>query len=515
MTAGPRRILVLECVQEVSTFNPVPSGADDFDRRVGDAFFEAHRGHETEVGGALAVFDAAGVTAVPGFGAWAYSSTGTLSADGFRTLADGFLATVRADLDVDGIYACLHGSMVAANEDDPEGYLLAETRRIVGEDTPIVVSLDLHGVLTRRMLREADATVCYLTYPHVDLRSTGERAARLLLRILDGDARPVTARVTIPALVRGEDLITDTGVFGRFTRRAADLEASGAVLSAGILISNPFTDVPELQTSAVVTTDDEPDLASAEALDLARGFWDAHETMVQPLISLDEAVEAAKATTAGTIILTDAADATSSGASGDGNAILRALVEGSYRGSVLAPIVDARAVEAAIAAGAGNPIATTIGGRADPGRFTPLPFEGVVVALGDGRYVSESDGLECRAGPTAVLRNDTLTIVVTSRPVMLHDRSLFLAHDQDPTTFDAVVVKSPRCEPHLFDAWAARTVHVDAPGSTSANLRSLGHTRCPRPIFPLDDDVSFEPVVELFARPHRDGVNSHAAESVA
>ena len=35
-------------------------------------------GHETEVGGALAVFEAAGVTAVPGFGAWAYASTGTL-----------------------------------------------------------------------------------------------------------------------------------------------------------------------------------------------------------------------------------------------------------------------------------------------------------------------------------------------------------------------------------------------------------------------------------------------------
>ena len=97
---------------------------------------------------------------------------------------------------------------------------------------------------------------------------------------------------------------------------------------------------------------------------------------------------------------------------------------------------------------------------------------------------------------------------------MLHDRSLFLAYGQDPRTFDAVVVKSPRCEPRLFDAWAARTVHVDAPGSTSANLRSLGHTRCPRPIFPLDDDVPFEPVVELYSRP-RYGVIAQAAATIA
>ncbi|MFL5724162.1 MAG: M81 family metallopeptidase, partial [Chloroflexota bacterium] len=140
MTAGSRRILVLECIQEVSTFNPVPSGIDDFDVRTGDEFFAAHRGNDTEVGGALAALDEAGVTAVPGFGAWAYSSTGTLRGDAFRALAEGFLGSIRANRDVDGIYACLHGSMVADDDADPEGHLLAETRRIVGDDIPIVVS---------------------------------------------------------------------------------------------------------------------------------------------------------------------------------------------------------------------------------------------------------------------------------------------------------------------------------------------------------------------------------------
>jgi hypothetical protein len=62
------------------------------------------------------------------------------------------------------------------------------------------------------------------------------------------------------------------------------------------------------------------------------------------------------------------------------------------------------------------------------------------------------------------------------------------------------VVKSPRCEPRFFDEWAAAMIDVDAPGSTSANLRSLGHVRCPRPIFPLDDGVIFEPTVEPYGR---------------
>src|SRR5215831_993960 len=120
--------------------------------------------------------------------------------------------------------------------------------------------------------------------------------------------------------------------------------------------------------------------------------------MVQPLLSLEAAVAEARAITKGTAVLVDAADATSSGASGDSNAILRALAAGGYTGTVLAPIVDEPAVEAAVDAGIGATIRTTIGGRLDPARFEPMPFEAEVVALGDGLFVSESDGMTWNAG---------------------------------------------------------------------------------------------------------------------
>ena len=93
-----------------------------------------------------------------------------------------------------------------------------------------------------------------------------------------------------------------------------------------------------------------------------------------------------------------------------------------------------------------------------------------------------------------------MTLVVTSRPVSLYDRSLFLAHGQNPKNFDLIVVKSPHCQYQFYEAWAARLVNVDVPGSTSANLASLGHSQCKRPIFPLDEAVLFEPKVDLFQR---------------
>ena len=140
----------------------------------------------------------------------------------------------------------------------------------------------------------------------------------------------------------------------------------------------------------------------------------------------------------------------------------------------------------------------TVGGTLDPARVAPLPLDARVRLLADGRFPSESWGSEWDAGPTAVLESGPLTLVATSRPVHLFDRSLFLAHGQDPRRFDAVVVKSPHCQPRFYADWAARVVDVDAPGATSANLRSLGHVRCRRPIFPLDLDVAFEPRATLY-----------------
>ena len=203
----------------------------------------------------------------------------------------------------------------------------------------------------------------------------------------------------------------------------------------------------------------------------------------------------------GTVVLVDAADATSSGASGDSNAILRALLEAGYQGTALIPIVDPGAVAAAFAAGVGNPVRTTVGGALDQGRFTPLPIEGRVRLLSDGWFHSETTRELWQAGRTAVVQVGGFTLILTSRAVSLYDRALFLAHGCDPKHFGAVVVKSPHFEPQMFKAWAARYADVDAPGSTSANLRSLGHTRCARPMFPLDAGVRFTPEVKCFQRP--------------
>ncbi len=252
------RILINECKQEVSSFNPVLGNYEDFAISRGEAILQQHRGLGTEVGGALHVFEERPeIQVVPGYSARAVTSGGTLSDTAFQRIADEFLSAVRDARGVDAIYFCLHGAMASETEHDAEGYLLAETRRIAGEQVPIVASLDLHGILTDRILQHADAVVEYHTYPHVDFFQTGERAARLLLRVLAREVKPVSARVPIPALVRGNELITSTGLFGQCVRKAIEVENSPGGLSGGMFIGNPFTDVPDLCSNAFIVIDDD------------------------------------------------------------------------------------------------------------------------------------------------------------------------------------------------------------------------------------------------------------------
>lgn len=499
-----RRVYVAECKQEVSSFNPLPSTLADFRIVRGVELIEHHRKVREEMGGALRVLEnAEGLQVVPGWGGSSITSGGILTAADFRQLADDFLgslAEAQRREPLDAAYFSMHGAMQADGEDDPEGYLLQGARQILGDALPIVVSLDLHGILTDRMLAASDAVVPYHTYPHVDFFETGERAARLLLKILTRGARPVTARVKIPALVRGDELITDTGAIGYCIRFAQQIEAMPNGLSAGVMWGNPFTDVPELCTSSVVVMDGDESSARQLALELADVFWKHHEKMQVPLVSLDAAVAEAASVSSGTVVMMDAADATSSGASGDSNWILREVLRQGYRGKVLVPLIDPGAARAAFAAGVGGSFKATLGGAFDSARHRPLQLDVRVRMLSDGQFRSESFGWPWNSGPTAVLQSDNITVIVGSRPVSLFDRSWFYAHGQDPRRFDLVVVKSPHCEQHMFADWCARLIHVDAPGSTSANLKSLGHQRCARPMFPLDENVAFLPAPSVFSR---------------
>ncbi|MBM3524713.1 MAG: microcystin degradation protein MlrC, partial [Alphaproteobacteria bacterium] len=130
----------------------------------------------------------------------------------------------------------------------------------------------------------------------------------------------------------------------------------------------------------------------------------------------------------------------------------------------------------------------------------PLELDVSVELLSRGNIRLETSGGPNNAGNMALLLHKNYSIVAMTKSANLFDRSVFYAAGREPKRYDLIVVKSPHCEKHMFVDWAARNFNIDAPGATSANLKSLGHTICQRPVYPLEPDTTFRPKAELYRR---------------
>ena len=186
------RILIVECMQEISSFNPLPSAYENFHIERGEELL-AQRGLNTAIGGALSVFEArSDVTIVP-----AYRRAGPGAPGCSRPPAGSGCRARSWPPSPSGSPA---STASTSRSTAPWGRTASSTRkaissprsaRLAGPAVPIVISLDLHGILTDRMLRQIDGLAIYHTYPHVDFADTGARAASFLLKLLDGAVRPV------------------------------------------------------------------------------------------------------------------------------------------------------------------------------------------------------------------------------------------------------------------------------------------------------------------------------------
>ena len=480
------RVLVAELNQETATFNPTPTLYDDFRIYRGMDMLTGYRGTRTELACAFQVLESGGdCEIVPTLAAYAVAG-GPVATPDLDRLLDELLDSVRNAGRIDAVYLCFHGAMAGEDEVDPEGRILMEVREMF-ESIPIVVSLDLHAVLTDRLMAGADLLVPFHTYPHTDQFETGQRASRLLRILLEEKARPTTARVRLPMLVRGDELLTATGGFGKAIRMCQEIEASTGGLAAGVIIGNAFTDVPDLRSNVIVSTDGDIDRAKREAERIGRFMWEHRERFQAILTPLESAIQKA-AETDGLTIFSDAADSTASGAAGDSNAILKGLLTSDFTKKALISIVDGPAVVSAFVVGVGEKLTVSLGATRDPTRFDPIRISVTVKSLHDGNFTYE-DGTNGRAGRAAVLRLGSLSILVTERPVFVVGRRVFQAFGLEPCDFDLVVVKSPNGFRTWYESIASLIVSVDAPGATSANLRSLPYRHCPRPIFPLDGNV--------------------------
>ncbi len=184
------RIFIAGFQHETNTFAPTLADWDAFNAghtfpayRRGAKLVETFKDINIPVGGFIQAALKNGWELVPSVWAGATPSS-YVTTEAFERICGDICEDLREALKagIDAVYLDLHGAAVAQNADDSEGELISRIRAIVGENMPIVGSLDLHANVTERMLQTADALVSYRTYPHIDMADTGRLAAKLLAR---------------------------------------------------------------------------------------------------------------------------------------------------------------------------------------------------------------------------------------------------------------------------------------------------------------------------------------------
>jgi microcystin degradation protein MlrC len=499
------RIAIGQLWQETNTLNPIVTSRADFEAFGvvrGDALVE-QMADMNELGGFIQSLrkwtekpEIVGLVRLP---AW---PAGTATAETFAWLRGEMLGALRAALPVDAVLLALHGSMAAEGTPDVEGDILEAVRAMIGPKVPLVATLDLHANVTERMVRNADALVLYHTAPHVDVFETGVRGAAVLRRILDG-VRPVTAFQKLPLVVPAERANTQDPASVSFDirERLQSLERDPHILSAGLATVQPWLDIPEFGTSVLVVSDGDCQLAERNCSEIAAFVWEHRGEYLPELVSIEAGVRTAFDEPDGLVVLSDSADATTSGAPGDSNHLLREMLKYDWPRPALVTLVDPELVSECARRGVGSEFPAALGGKRDSRNSSPLTATVRVEKLFPAKFVMSghlAKNMPIDMGPSAVLRIGNIHILVTTRTGPHFAPQFFQSAGVDPFAAQMLVAKSPCGFRAAYAARAKKILVVRAPGCAPSDFWRYPYHNIPRPLWPWDEIADWKPNPVIF-----------------
>ncbi|MEH6523958.1 M81 family metallopeptidase [Sulfitobacter sp.] len=486
------KVLSAEIAHETNTFNIHPTTLQCFRDRYflnGDQALATRGSNNTELAGLLdvgrendwAITHVISAAAGPG---------GVVARDAFEALAAPLIAAANGTWD--GIFLMLHGAMVTELCEDGEGEILRRVRDVVGADVPIAVTLDPHANVTAAMCDLAQILVSFTTYPHVDVRATGRRAAELLQRTMTGDIAPQSLRFHRPMLEEANGGRTDIGPMIERHALARAYEARKGVYAISINGAFPCADIAEVGPTVLVTCDGDTPAHRHIGETLADDIWARRFEVLNTYVTSAEAAQTAKMwnSSAGPLIIADYADNPGAGAYGDATGLLSALLEAGVSNACFGPLIDPVAAAYLNSRPEGAKVTLEIGGTTAP-EFGggPISVTGMLKWKGDGLVVGSGPilgGLERNFGLTAVLEVAGIDILVVSIAHQMLDLKQFETFGIDPARKAVVALKSMQHFRAAFAPIAERIIVCDSGALCTLDYASMGYEKVPRPMFPLD-----------------------------
>jgi len=481
------RVVIGKISHETNTFSTVKTSLSDFRPMYGQEIVETLKGTRSGIGGYIDVFDREGVEYIPTIAAGA-TPAGELRNEDFWNIVNYIKDGIKEAGKIDGVLLALHGAMVAEGAPEAEGTLLKEVKGMVG-DIPVIITMDLHGLISGSIIENCDAVFGYDTNPHIDMYERGVEAAETLVKTMRGEIKPTVAHKKLPMLPPTINQRTAEGPMVKLLETARQMESQPDVLNVCLFPAFPYADVERAGSAVVAVTDNDPELAQRLADSLGEEMWSLRNEFLKPLTPIAEAVSIAINAPEGPVVLADVADNPGGGAPGDGTEILRELLRQGAKNTGLACIKDPEAVSKAIEAGVRGTLSMKIGAKTDDFHGEPLEVTGTVRTVTDGRFIHKAMaiGVPADVGRTAVIDVNGIEIILTEKSHAPNDPEIYRRNGIEPTEKKILVLKSRGHFRAAYEPFSKHILEVDAPGLTTPNLEWFTYHNIPRPIWPFDD----------------------------
>ncbi len=536
------RIALCGIHEEVNTFATETMGlakvtgnmATGFQKFDGEGLIKEYKGTSTWPGGWVDAFlESPDIEFIPA-PLYNYTAGPTIEGEAYQEMKNDVLGSLQAAMPLDGVAIQMHGAGVAEGVESIEEDLISAIRQLVGPDVKLAVALDHHCNLTDGFFKAMDFVTIVKHYPHTDMHDSSYRAAKMLIDMIQGKARPHGSFVRLPMIMQCFSTL-DGNLYAPIRKKVEELAEREGIYEFSFGYGFPFADVP-YNSPVVNVWAESPELAEKTANEAAELLWENRERFVARTLSAEEAVTQALETLVkqgrilpedvrpmlyeesgallssgkepedgsfgflpdakshGPIVIAEKSDNPGGGAPGDATHLLRELIRNRVQQAAVCAVRDSETVQQAMKAGVGELIDVKLGGKSSKQGGAPVKGKAYVKSISDGRYTIVSPmgaGTNFDVGPAVGLQIGGVDVAVISGSMQSLDASHMKMLGFDPKDYRIVVVKSA----NHFRAWwtdvASEIIDCDPPGIATNDLSAFTYTNKTRKVYPLDADAVY------------------------
>ena len=399
---------------------------------------------------------------------------------------------------IDAIFLVLHGAMVSKNHDDFEGDLLEEIQSFLTKENisvPIVAVLDLHANVSDNMIKYSTCVYAYRKNPHSDARETAVKAASIL-NDLFLDAKVEQVHLGTNYILPATGVGTANDPMKAILEEALRIEKNDPeIICINVMAGYSYADIPDCGFSLNCCTRGNISNARKHLDNLFKILEAKIESGYPKENSLDEALTKINNIKEITkpVLLIEPADNIGGGTPGDATDLLDRLLQTNNKG-IVAIINDPESANACHRAKINEEIKLNIGAKFDVFHGKPIFIKAKLDKISDGTFELENKqshlasmmGTKINMGPSAVIKNDQVTLLITSIKTPPMDLGQLTSQGINPRDAKLIIIKAAVSHKDAYDPIASQSFYIDSQGLCTSNLKRLPFKKIGNKIISLD-----------------------------